>query len=914
VPTSRGAMTRDIKKLLPSGGGCGILLSMKTKRSALKRLVTFIAFLTLIALCISGAFLCGTFTAYADDEKTAAVLKSDDERLSADYLAMHKIPTSLFTYLGNGGETSGYPLSYAFDGDEGTCFKSGQDNNVPYTDGDGNVITQNFINYIDIEFTQEITLDRVVFGCEKGITRGFPTIFNIYYENGDELTLAGKFTSSSTTNMVIFSFDEVTTKKIRLEYEKVETAHKYVATAREIMFLQPEDGDLFAAYKSLFTDYNKLTLSGDFSTSAKIAALDEKLQANLNYEELKERIDRAYSVLNGEITYDEKREFSTDPTAANVIERHGNVTNYARNDLKMAFFGTVRQVTGITATPGTEIKIYLEADEGDALSQIVFTQNKNHWSGWQSDYKTLKSGENTFTVPNLKTSNYSSETLSGGAIYIINPYTEAEQGENVRLYIEGGTLFPVFRSGDDESEYLEELSAYCDTLEEDEGNYFNLTELVSDHIILSLRATTANLVYSTEKSGTPQQAMDNWDTLIEELLEFGGVTMDETSPLYNEMNRYLNTNIRVTQPYAYMYAFYDHVGLCDSLSDEDENGNSLEVTALKCTSVGWGIVHELGHMFDINERTVSECSNNMWSMYNDFVLTNDKAHGNFDETYKALTNPDGESYFNKNRYNFLIWWYIETYSHGYWGNMENCYRGTNLTLKAFLEKDDGLRQTINSLNATEKQIFYSSLVTGIDLSYYFERWGYNLSSSDEVFTAATATNEFNSLIKAATEYGFIDGTKQPPLWLQGKEQYSLTSSGQPLYDQSQKAVLEEVTQNESGYLLSFEKSESPYHLAYAIYRSDDGGKTYNIIGYSQTDSYQDEYTGTETPHYKIAAIDVFYNTTAPSDELPAVPSDTWIPATAVAVTLILCAAVVISITTRIKRRNKRNKKQRNKRD
>lgn len=809
-----------------------------------------------IFACIFAVFLmCGGIMTISNFETVYAenldreVLNSNDERLESDYLDFYSIGVENFDYQNNGGELNGGNLSNAFDRDFSTYFKSAVDN------------SESFKNSIDITFNDNVEIDRIMYGSETvSIDRGYPVVFNVYKsEDGEDFDLIKSFSSNATSNIVIFNLGQVLNAKyIRLEYETVNNRHKYVATAREIIFLQPEiAGDIFESYAKLFLNYSQTLLSTNYNSLGKIETLKNDIQESLSYvnNEITKSFERAKNILNGLIKFDSSREFSTNPNSENVIEQYGNVTNYSRGTLKMSFFGTNRQVTGITAKEGEIITVYVEADKNQPLPELYFSQTENYYNGWLSN-RTLLVGKNSFVTPNLKNENYSREVVTGGALYLVNPYTADQQSQNIKIYIEGGESFPVFFMGDDESKYKQELSEYYSKLQADRENVFNITELVSNHIILTVTAQNA-YDYYINKNYSPESALQGWDEYMKLLLEFGGVTFDKGNDLYNPIHEYLNTNIRIVQNYpgGAAYAFYEHVGIY----------TSWESTALIGSGFGWGYSHELGHMFDIPERQVGECSNNMWSKYYETAIAKLSVRGNFSQTLNALCGPEEkvtDTYFNSNRLNFLIWWYIETYHNGYWAELENCYRGFNKTLLKFLSEDPNYETKIKGLNSTEKQVFYSSLIVGIDLSYYFERWGYNLVSSQEIFKYNTASDTFRELMSDAVNKKYVNNKKQPKLWLQDKKQYNILQEIQKLlYSGKEKVSINKVLKGTNSYSIILNEVDDERFLGYEILRSDKNGK-FEAIGFTGNGVYYDSEELDYSPSYKARGYDRFFNTSA----------------------------------------------------
>ena len=579
--------------------------------------VKFLSILILLISLIFSGLMLSTKNPIFASSNDSEILENDDIKLTKNYLDFYSISSSNFTYSNNGGELSSNKLSYAFDRNFNTSFKSSIDNNVPYTDLDTNETIANFINYIDIDFNQNVSIDRVLYGSETGMTRGYPTTLNIYANLNDSLSLIRTFTTTETSKMVVFDLGEsVTTNQIRFEYVTVAKAHKWVASAREIIFLQPEN-NLFSVYNNMFTDYCELSLNNNVNTLTKLSNFESELKNNINYETLKPRFERATKILNKELTYQNSREFSTNPNSLNVINQFGNVDSYCRNTLKMSSFGTNRQVIGITAKPYETVTIYIDCDDSDPLPSIRFSQNHGHWSGWLSGNYSLKKGVNYLTVPYLKNSNYTIDTVSGGAIYIVNPYFPSEQSQNVKVYIESGETYPVYRKGQDEKEFLNELNTYYENLQQNPTNTIDITEIVTDHIIFSGSASKAHEIFT---SFSPKQCAENWDNYLDSLLSFGGLDCDESGENYNPINKHLNANVRVSQPWsgAAAYTYTEHIGIY----------TSWEATGYYASNFGWGMSHELGHMFDTRGQIVGECSNNMYAKYNETVLENIGTRGN----------------------------------------------------------------------------------------------------------------------------------------------------------------------------------------------------------------------------------------------------------------------------------------------
>ncbi|MDE5601639.1 MAG: hypothetical protein K2J16_03990, partial [Clostridia bacterium] len=350
---------------------------------------------------------------------------------------------------------------------------------------------------------------------------GYPIALNIYTANGGDLSLYGTCNSAATDDRVIFTFKEVVTvTQIKFEFRKVNTMHNWTATAKEIQFLQPDNADANKVI-DLFGDYAQLTVKDEYKSS--LSQIRNGVSNLISYESaLKPLLDRADAIVNGQLKKDSRREFSTDKNAENVITQYGDLRAYAGGTLKMSSFGINRQVLGVGGLKGDKITVYVEADDGDPMPTIAFTQVKGDWRSWQSSYR-LARGKNVLTFPNFITDNYTWSTVAGGPIHIINPYEPSQQSSNVKVYVEGGFLYPVFRKGGDVDAFRNELTAYYNAMQNTAG-MCDVAELVGDHFLHTVSAKNAYNDFIT-RSVNPQKNAEGWDNYIGKLLEFDGIAL-----------------------------------------------------------------------------------------------------------------------------------------------------------------------------------------------------------------------------------------------------------------------------------------------------------------------------------------------------------------------------------------------------
>ena len=96
-----------------------------------------------------------------------------------------------------------------------------------------------------------------------------------------------------------------------------------------------------------------------------------------------------------------------------TLAQNGNISWKARNDLRMTYFGTDYQSTGIVARPGETFTVYVEADEGAPMPKIAFSQHEALYSNWVRWYD-LKPGKNVITVPEIYDNSWIKWAMNNG--------------------------------------------------------------------------------------------------------------------------------------------------------------------------------------------------------------------------------------------------------------------------------------------------------------------------------------------------------------------------------------------------------------------------------------------------------------------------------------------------------------------
>ena len=387
-----------------------------------------------------------------------------------------------------------------------------------------------------------------------------------------------------------------------------------------------------------------------------------------------------------------------------TVAQNGNTHAKARDNLKMTYFGTDYQSTGIVAKPGEEFVVYVQAEENVPLPTIAFSQHEGFYSNWVRWYQ-LKPGKNVITVPEIYSNSWEKKTAKGGAVYLLNRYTKEEQGKAPVVTIEGGETFPLYNEGDDKEQFLKELKKYKKELDEDPENTVDLFEFNTNRILYTGTTSSAYKVY-VEEGVDIEKSTNNLNSQIQEAFDFSGLKDDISS---NDSTN-IKTTIRLMQPYGLAYAYVDHVGI-----QRDYETSMLKTDKSSLGSVLWATVHEVGHQMDIDARAWPEITNNMWAN-NAHIKQGFDDRVNYTYIYKYLAPEKSLRGFEEMDYfqKLGMFWQLQLKKDTYWAELESLYRKRKPSPNNYQQKKDIL--------AT-----YSSEVLNINLTYYFEKYGFDLS-------------------------------------------------------------------------------------------------------------------------------------------------------------------------------------------
>ena len=639
----------------------------------------------------------------------------------------------------------------------------------------------------------------------------------------------------------------------------------------DFLILSPETANINENILNAYdkSDYRRLTLSKEFNNEETIISLEKEANKLEVSDNAKNYIKRMKSVFTGSLTYDPKREFSTSlKLNVNPLYQRGDIVSYAQKTLKMTFAGTNRQPTGIYGRSNETITITVKrGNKNDPLPNIICSQYMGA-SIFLGSIQTLKEGTQTIKVDDFKLNKEKGydldrlNTFPGGPLYLINPYTKDMQSQNLSVYIEGGTLFPVYRLGYNEDEYKKGLLETINLNKKNNKTYFDITELYGRHIMFSFKASLAYENY-VKDNYRPESNVMYWDLYLSTLFRFDGIQYNINDPYYDEKNEYLNIHVRYSQPHAYGYASYEHVGIF-------YNEWLISAVHFNLDTIIWGFPHEFGHMMDIQDRVVSETTNNMISKFSETHLQkiNEKGQDGIDNNIKYLTfdvteekfrgcsssnKTECKGYFmNVDHLNYLMFWNLESIYHGYWGKVDNLYR-YNYT------------NQISKLSKEERFVYFSSVALGIDLGYYFSRWGLTFNLGAHIFSESKASAEYKRMMQSAKTKGLIDpnAPKKKYWYLDLKEYPFITEKGVGCFEDKSEFNIQitKITHpKENQYVLTLPSIKCAGFLGFEVYESN------KLLGFTFNNTFNDysTYINGYKPKYKVIGYDRLLETSNPS--------------------------------------------------
>ena len=291
----------------------------------------------------------------------------------------------------------------------------------------------------------------------------------------------------------------------------------------------------------------------------------------------------------------------------------------------------------------------------------------------------------------------------------MNRYTPQQQGKAPVVRIEGGEEFPLYNSGDDKAEFLEKLKAYKAKLDKDPANTVDVYEFNTTRFMYTGTAKAAYQVYVNEGVDV-EESVQVWNTRIQDAFELSGLKDDPSDPTNDSTN--VRTSIRLMQPYGAAYAASDHIGVQRHIQEI-----ILRTDQDSINSILWGMMHEVGHQLDIATREWGEITNNMYSN-NAYVNDGAGDRAAYSKIHNLLAPDDSSVNFNNldGTIQLGMFWQLQLKKDTYWAELDSLYRKNKPNVNGEQQKRDTLA-------------LYSSEVLNMNLTNYFEKYGFTLSDS-----------------------------------------------------------------------------------------------------------------------------------------------------------------------------------------
>ena len=703
------------------------------------------------------------------------------------YDEMFRVPISAIS--NNGGNYPGALLQYAIDEDITTHWETGTAN------------SDTFKNEVILTLDKAVEVDRLTYK-PRTINKGFPTKFSIYISpvtTGDNFQKVSEGHYAVTNDMLQIKFDSTKAKRIKFVFEE---AYQDWASIGDIrVYKQDTTADQM---KNLFTNGLMNEVSEAFNTIEKLEALEEKVNEHPLASVYQEDIQLAKDIINNEL--------QTVKTV--TVEQHGDRNAHTNQNLKFGF-GNNNQPTGVLAKPGDTVVVYVDAEPGKPLPQLFFSQQEGSFANWGRTV-SLHAGKNVITVPEVTQNDgwYHHSVTPGGAVYIVNPYTEEQQGKSpVIRFAKGVEVFPMMDKNTDEQEFLQLLKDYKARLDADkranpdvmDRQMIDIVEIVSDHLVFTGTATGAYEAYVNQEF-SPLQTVNMYNDHMDLVFEYLGLDGS------NELNdvKYTRENIRLAQPFGYMYAYTNHIGVQGDV-----------MVSMLTTVGGWGVDHEMGHRLDIGVRTIGEVTNNMIPQNSSYYYNQPNKRIPFEtHVYKNVIAKDNNEYYSGSYFeNLAVFWQLEMIYPGYWAKLNRQYRENNVVL----DSQDSANDKLNQLAK------YSSIALELDLTEHFERHGFFVS--DE-------TKEFVSQYKKP----------EVKTWYANYDYIEYKGNG---FEKETGLVVERLTHGEHNQLVFKVNADVAADvLGYEIFKDEE------LIGFTSTNSFIDTTTEVgEAVEYKVIPYD-----------------------------------------------------------
>ncbi|MDK0714508.1 NPCBM/NEW2 domain-containing protein [Clostridium perfringens] len=531
------------------------------------------------------------------ENPTKATLGQITYNLNDDYNNQYRMPyTNIKSIKNNGRHYAAQNIEKAIDNDVNTYWETGTLNN------------SSFNNEVEVEFNDLVTLDRIVYGSRQSDLKGFAEEVYIYASRtskGDTYKLVATGAHEATKGLVEAKFEPTEFKRVKFKFKK---SKQNSATLNELMFYKPDE--VYSSIPKLFTDGTMSELSEEFNSLEKINAFKEKAKNHPLYNDFKETIDLAESLISN-------------PRKEDVLELEMRGDSISEAKKRKVWNFQDWQITGLSARAGDKITVYVDVAEGDPTPTLLYKQSLTQHGGATSFQ--LKPGKNEITIPeiNYESNGIPKDVIQGGDLFFTN-YKSDSQKRAPKVRIEGASKYPVFILGkSDENEVMKELEAYVEKIKAEPKTTPNIFAVSSNKSLEFVQATYA-LDWYKKNNKTPKYTAEQWDQYIADAMGFWG--FDNSKDVNSDFNFRIMPMVKNLSGGAFMNAGNGVIGIRPGNQD-----------AILAANKGWGVAHELGHNFDTGGRTIVEVTNNMMPLF-------------FESKYKTKTRITDQNIWENNTY------------------------------------------------------------------------------------------------------------------------------------------------------------------------------------------------------------------------------------------------------------------------
>ena len=531
------------------------------------------------------------------ENPTKATLGQITYNLNDDYNNQYRMPyKNIKAIKNNGRHYAAQNIEKAIDNDVNTYWETGTLN------------SSSFNNEVEVEFNDLVTLDRIVYGSRQSDLKGFAEEVYIYASRtskGDTYKLVATGAHEATKGLVEAKFEPTEFKRVKFKFKK---SKQNSATLNELMFYKPDE--VYSSIPNLFTDGTMSELSEEFNSLEKINAFKEKAKNHPLYNDFKETIDLAESLISN-------------PRKEDVLELEMRGDSISEAKKRKVWNFQDWQITGLSARAGDKITVYVDVAEGDPTPTLLYKQSLTQHGGATSFQ--LKPGKNEITIPeiNYESNGIPKDVIQGGDLFFTN-YKSDSQKRAPKVRIEGASKYPVFILGkSDENEVMKELEAYVEKIKEEPKTTPNIFAVSSNKSLEFVQATYA-LDWYKKNNKTPKYTAEQWDQYIADAMGFWG--FDNSKEVHSDFNFRIMPMVKNLSGGAFMNAGNGVIGIRPGNQD-----------AILAANKGWGVAHELGHNFDTGGRTIVEVTNNMMPLF-------------FESKYKTKTRITDQNIWENNTY------------------------------------------------------------------------------------------------------------------------------------------------------------------------------------------------------------------------------------------------------------------------